>query len=161
MKKIVSKRPSLKKLGRVGTRKSLAQVAALPFRIDPEGRPEVLLITSRDTRRWVLPKGWPMLGRKAYRAAEREAFEEAGLRGEIARHEIGTYRYDKRLSVDLAVPCTVRVFPLRVGVQRKRWPEKGQREQRWFAPADAAALVQEDELRRLLVEFDPDHIPLS
>ena len=77
--KAASKRTTLKKLLRKAQAKPLKQVAALPFRIGADGRIEVLLITSRDTGRWIIPKGWPMIGRKAHRAAEREAFEEAGV----------------------------------------------------------------------------------
>jgi 8-oxo-dGTP pyrophosphatase MutT (NUDIX family) len=151
--KTVSKRPSLKKLRRKAHAKPLKQVAALPFRVGADGRIEVLLITSRDTGRWIIPKGWPMLGRKAHRAAEREAFEEAGLKGQIAASPVGWYRYEKRLDGGLALPCKVRVYPLRVEVQHERWPERDQRTLRWFAPEEAATLVHEDELQQLLAGF--------
>jgi 8-oxo-dGTP pyrophosphatase MutT (NUDIX family) len=151
--KTVSKRPSLKKLLRKAHAKPLKQVAALPFRVGADGRIEVLLITSRDTGRWIIPKGWPMLGRKAHRAAEREAFEEAGLKGQIAASPVGWYRYEKRLEDGLALPCKVRVYPLRVEVQHERWPERDQRTLQWFAPEEAARLVEEDELQRLLAGF--------
>jgi 8-oxo-dGTP pyrophosphatase MutT (NUDIX family) len=151
--KTPSKRPSLKKLLRKAQIKPLKQVAALPFRVDAEGRVEVLLITSRDTGRWILPKGWPMAGRKAHQAAEREAFEEAGLEGQIVASPLGKYRYEKRFDNGCAVACKVRVYLLRVDAQHEHWPEKSQRAARWFAPAEAARLVQEDELRRLLEGF--------
>lgn len=151
--KTVSKRPSLKKLLRKANAKPLKQVAALPFRVGADGRIEVLLITSRDTGRWIIPKGWPMLGRKAHRAAEREAFEEAGLKGQIAASPVGWYRYEKRLDGGLALPCKVRVYPLRVEVQHERWPERDQRTLRWVAPEEAATLVHEDELQQLLAGF--------
>lgn len=153
-----SKRPSLKKLLRKAQAKPLKQVAALPFRISPEGRLEVLLITSRDTGRWVIPKGWPMVGRKARQAAEREAFEEAGLKGEIGANPIGKYHYEKRLDDGVAVPCEVRVFALRVDGQHERWPEQSQRAQHWFAPVEAARLVQEDELARLIEGLAADTV---
>ena len=125
----------------------------MPFRVGPDGQVEVLLITSRDTGRWIIPKGWPMIGRKAHRAAEREAFEEAGLKGRIAANPVGRYHYEKRLAQGLARPCKVRVYPLRVEVQHERWPERHQRTLRWFAPEEAARLVHEDELQRLLADF--------
>ena len=153
--KAASKRTTLKKLLRKAQAKPLKQVAALPFRIGADGRIEVLLITSRDTGRWIIPKGWPMIGRKAHRDAEREAFEEAGLKGQIAADPVGWYRYDKRLDRGLALPCKVRVYPLRVEVQHERWPERGQRTLRWFRPEEAARLVHEDELQRLLAVFAP------
>jgi 8-oxo-dGTP pyrophosphatase MutT (NUDIX family) len=155
--KTESKRSGLKKLLRKAQAKTLdkplKQVAALPFRVGSDGQTEVLLITSRDTGRWIIPKGWPMLGRKAHRAAEREAFEEAGLTGQIAADPVGWYSYEKRLPEGRALPCKVRVYPLRVEVQHPRWPEQAQRTLRWFAPEDAARLVHEDELRRLLAGF--------
>ncbi|MEL6061724.1 MULTISPECIES: NUDIX hydrolase [unclassified Methylobacterium] len=152
-----SKRPNLKKLVRKAQAKPLSkplkQVAALPFRVGSDGQVEVLLITSRDTGRWIIPKGWPMIGRKAHRAAEREAFEEAGLTGRIAADPVGWYRYEKRVAQGRALPCKVRVYPLRVEVQHPRWPEQAQRTLRWFKPEDAARLVHEDDLRRLLAGF--------
>src|SRR5437868_11388014 len=103
----------------------LRQVAALPFR-HQDGRAEVLLVTSRETRRWVIPKGWPMKGRKPHASAAREALEEAGLIGKVGKTPIGTYRYDKRLKGGEATPCAVEVFPLEVKSQRKHWPEQKQ-----------------------------------
>jgi 8-oxo-dGTP pyrophosphatase MutT (NUDIX family) len=138
--------------------KSRRQVAALPYRFDRHGDVEVLLITSRETRRWVVPKGWPMPGRKPHRAAEREAYEEAGLKGRISKNAVGTYEYGKRLDNGMVVPCEVSVFPLHVTEHRNRWPEQGQRELCWCKPQEAADRVQEDSLRRLLCEFAPVRI---
>ena len=151
--KTESKPPGLKKRLRKAQAKPLKQVAALPFRVGADGRIEVLLITSRDTGRWIIPKGWPMIGRKAHQAAAREAFEEAGLTGQIGADPVGWYRYEKRLAQGRALPCKVRVYPLRVEVEHPRWPEQAQRTLRWFAPEDAARLVHEDDLRRLLADF--------
>jgi 8-oxo-dGTP pyrophosphatase MutT (NUDIX family) len=127
------------------------QYAALPYRSD-DGL-EVLLITSRDTGRWVLPKGWPMKNRKAHAAAAREAFEEARVRGKIAKRAIGRYSYGKRLSNGAVNPCTVEVYPLAVERQMNRWPEKGQRTLSWFSPEEAAARVDEAELAGLIESF--------
>src|SRR3954465_12354160 len=113
-------RPVHPELGKTW-RKPRPQIGALPFRFDDEGGLRVLLITSRESRRWVIPKGWPVRGLKPHRAAEREAYEEAGLEGRIGKSAIGTYAYEKRLSGGLAVPCEVSVFPLQVKAQRKRW----------------------------------------
>ncbi len=126
------------------------QVAALPLRQDEAGRVQVLLVTSRDTGRWVLPKGWPMKGKKPHRAAEREAYEEAGLIGKVRKVPLGTYSYEKRLGTGSSVPCNVTVFPLRVEYHRDRWPEMNERERRWFSPDEAAQVVAEDGLRHLL-----------
>ncbi len=151
--KTASKRPNLKKLLRKAQVKPLKQVAALPFRVGSDGRIEVLLITSRDTGRWIIPKGWPMTGRKAHQAAEREAFEEAGLEGQIAASPVGRYQYQKRFDHGRAFPCVVRVYPLRVEAQHARWPEQDQRTLQWFPPEEAARLVHEDELQELLAGF--------
>jgi 8-oxo-dGTP pyrophosphatase MutT (NUDIX family) len=140
-------------------RKSRRQVAALPYRFDMRGDLEVLLITSRETRRWVLPKGWPMPGRKPHRAAEQEAYEEAGLKGHISKVALGTYEYVKRLENGLTVPCEVSVFPMYVTRQRSRWPEIGQRDQFWCTPHEAADLVREDGLKLMLHGFVPDEPP--
>src|SRR3954451_11012453 len=129
-------------------RKPRQQIGALPFRFD-DGRLRVMLITSRESRRWVIPKGWPMRGLKPHRAAEREAYEEAGLEGRIGKTAVGVYAYQKRLPNGPVVPCEVSVFPLQVIRQRKRWPEMGQRDERWLGPDEAAELVQEEGLRRI------------
>src|SRR5215210_6072530 len=90
--------------------KPRSQIGALPFQVDSEGQLRVMLITSRETRRWVIPKGWPMRGVKPHRAAEREAYEEAGLKGQIGKVAVGTYGYEKRLADGLTIPCEVSVF---------------------------------------------------
>src|SRR5215218_8137071 len=136
-------------------RKPRPQIGALPFRFDDDGQLRVMLITSRESRRWVIPKGWPMRGLKPHRAAEREAYEEAGLKGRIGKVAVGVYAYEKRLANGVAVPCEVSVFPLQVTSQRKRWPEMGQRDGRWLSPDEAADLVQEDGLQHLLRGFNP------
>ncbi|WP_457106967.1 NUDIX hydrolase [Methylobacterium sp. P5_C11] len=143
----------MKKLLQKAPVKPLKQVAALPFRVDSDGRIEILLITSRDTGRWIIPKGWPMTGRKPHQAAQREAYEEAGLEGEIAANPVGRYHYQKRFDHGRAFPCRVRVYPLRVEAQHERWPEREQRTLQWFRPEEAARLVHEDELQQLLVGF--------
>src|SRR5437868_8722745 len=88
------------------------QYGALPYRLRGISRPQVMLITSRETGRWVIPKGWPQKRRKPYRAAAREAREEAGIVGTVGREPIGSYSYRKRLKSGNVVACEVRVFPL-------------------------------------------------
>jgi 8-oxo-dGTP pyrophosphatase MutT (NUDIX family) len=124
------------------------QCAALPFRVS--GGLMVLLQTSRDTGRWVLPKGWLMKREKPYSTARREAREEAGLVGPIGKRCIGTFHYSKRLANGATVTCEVHVYALSVQGQRKRWPERRERTQRWFTPEEAAEAVQEPELAALL-----------
>src|SRR3954453_11310273 len=101
-------RPVHPELGKTW-RKPRPQIGALPFRFDDEGQLRVMLITSRETRRWVIPKGWPMRGLKPHRAAEREAYEEAGLKGHIGKASVGVYEYAKRLDRGVAVPWGVSI----------------------------------------------------
>jgi 8-oxo-dGTP pyrophosphatase MutT (NUDIX family) len=130
------------------------QAAALPWRRAANGV-EVLLITSRETRRWVLPKGWPMRGLKPPQTAAREAFEEAGVKGEVAKKKIGDFHYEKRLRSGRVQRVRVGVYALRVDDEQEAWPEVEQREKLWTSPAEAAALVQEPELSDLLRAFAP------
>jgi 8-oxo-dGTP pyrophosphatase MutT (NUDIX family) len=132
------------------------QYAALPWRRGDHGRIEVMLITSRGTGRWVIPKGWPMKGKTRRAAAEREAWEEAGVHGRIGRKPIGGYAYGKRLDDGRVIDVRVEVFPLEVGREDDDWPEKLQRERSWTDPAQAARLVDEPELRELILAFSPE-----
>ncbi|MGU3537357.1 NUDIX hydrolase [Methylobacterium sp. A54F] len=126
------------------------QVGALPFRRGADGGASVLLVTSRESRRWVIPKGWPMKGRKPFEAAAREAYEEAGLIGHIGKRPLGFYLYEKRLKNRDAVLCQVKVFPLEVRKQLKHWPEQHEREIRWFTPSEAADAVIEPGLAAII-----------
>ena len=132
------------------SREARPQVGVLPMRQTPEGGTEVLLVTSRETRRWVIPKGWPMKGRKPYEAAAREAYEEAGVVGCVGKRPLGFYLYEKRLKNREAVLCQVKVFPLDVRKQLKKFPERGQRDARWFSPSEAAEMVIEAGLAGLI-----------
>jgi 8-oxo-dGTP pyrophosphatase MutT (NUDIX family) len=129
------------------------QIAALPLRRKKNGKLEVLLITSRDTGRWVLPKGWRMKGKSPWRAAEIEALEEAGVTGRIAKPEIGSYRYDKQLDDGQSIPCEVLVYPMLVRRLKRNWKERAERERHWFSPKRAARAVDEPDLEALLVRI--------
>jgi 8-oxo-dGTP pyrophosphatase MutT (NUDIX family) len=127
----------------------------LPYRYDLETGVEVLLVTSRGTRRWIIPKGWPIKGFKPARAAAQEAYEEAGVRGRVAGRPLGRYVYEKQLEERAApFPCEVQVFPLLVKKQLKKWPESKQRTVRWFPVSEAAALIKDDNLRHLILQLD-------
>ncbi|MBP0482298.1 NUDIX hydrolase [Sagittula salina] len=127
------------------------QIAALPLRWDDKGQVRVLMVTSRDTGRWVMPKGWEMDGRKPWHAAEIEALEEAGAKGYISEEVLGTYRYPKILKDGRIVPCVVRVYPMIVSKLLRDWKERKQRTRKWFAPKAAAKRVVEPELSELLM----------
>jgi 8-oxo-dGTP pyrophosphatase MutT (NUDIX family) len=129
--------------------KTVQQVAALPFVITADGI-EVLLITSRRRGRWILPKGWSASGLTLAKAAAREAFEEAGVRGIVDDTPLGTYRYAKRMPAGYDVSATVFVYPLLVIEHRLDWREKPERQIAWYPLAAAARLVDDRGLARLL-----------
>ena len=131
------------------------QVGALCWRRSRKGL-RILLITSRDSGRWVIPKGWPMRNRTEAGAAAREAYEEAGLRGEIAERSIGLYTYRKRFGGKGSILLAVKVFPLEVQEMLTKYPETGQRRARWFSPEKAAKRLAEPELKAIVRAFDPD-----
>jgi 8-oxo-dGTP pyrophosphatase MutT (NUDIX family) len=130
-----------------------SQVAALPVRRGPDGSVEVLLVTSRDTGRWVIPKGWTSKRLKDRDAAAREAMQEAGVAGKIANKPIGQYRY-RKLIAGHARLLDVSVFLLRVRKEKKRWREKDQRQRSWFPARIAARRVREAQLKALIIAID-------
>lgn len=130
--------------------KPRTQYAALPYVIR-DNRPQVMLITSRETRRWVIPKGWPVKKTDPHDVAALEAFEEAGLVGHVAQEPLGTYQYEKRLKSGKTTTCTVQVFLFEVDAELDEWPEKGQRERRWMSPSAAALMVSEPGLVQLML----------
>lgn len=128
------------------------QYGALPYRRAPDGRTEIALLTSRDSGRWVIPKGWPISGLTPWESAAREALEEGGFVGDVAQESIGEYEYLKQTS-DGAVLCVVEVFPLVVRREIADFEEKGQRKIGWFSPGDAAERVAEQKLSALIMAF--------
>jgi 8-oxo-dGTP pyrophosphatase MutT (NUDIX family) len=129
------------------------QVAALPWRREPDGSVLVLLVTTLQTHRWIIPKGWPVPGERDFAAAALEAREEAGVIGTTGTTSIGTFMYEKRRASG-SVPVEVTVFPLEVREELSHWPERKRRQRAWFTLADAAALVQEPGLQELLLRLD-------
>jgi len=129
----------------------LYQCGALPFSIAASGNVRVLLVTTRGSRRWIIPKGWPMRHLTAAATAAREAYEEAGLVGTIVGDlAVGCYRYEKRFNARKAV-CEVAVFLFAVERQLQKWPEKAERQTRWFTPAEASVVVDSAELGRIVL----------
>lgn len=130
----------------------VSQVAGLCWRRAGDGV-EVLLITSRDTGRWVLPKGWPIKGFSPAASALREAYEEAGVDGKVAEAPIGRFPYVKVMGADKGFPCEVAVYPIEVRRLREDFPESDQRRRKWFPAEKAARKVVEPELAALLRSF--------
>lgn len=126
-----------------------AQFAALCTR-RKGGNAEILMITSRDTGRWILPKGWRMPDRSEGESALTEAWEEAGVIGRLTGPAIGTYATKKALPVEGEIPCKIAVYPVQVDKLAVRYPEKGQRKRKWMSPSKAAKAVSEPELAELL-----------
>ncbi len=131
---------------------NLFQIAALPVRFE-DGKAEVMLVTSRETKRWVIPKGWPMRGKKNWAAAAQEAREEAGVIGKTQKRPVGEFYYFKRRAAHFDL-CRVEVYLLGFEKRLEAYREKGQREARWFAVAEAAEAVEEPGLTALLQDLD-------
>lgn len=128
------------------------QFAALPY-LELDGSIAVCLVTSRDTGRWVIPKGWPKQGLTPQDLAAREARQEAGLAGIVSSIPIGSYTYRKRLRFFLRVTCHVAVYPMLCEKQKLIWREKSERRQAWAGCEEAARRVDEPELARLIASL--------
>ncbi|MBU2981375.1 NUDIX hydrolase [Lentibacter algarum] len=129
------------------------QVAALCYRQKGADK-KVLLVTSRDSGRWIIPKGWPMNNKNAGEAALQEAWEEAGVRkGEVTGKALGHYDYDKELKSGLPVAVQTLVFPVEVSEMRDEFPESSERTRKWVSPEEAANMVREPQLQDMLREL--------
>jgi len=129
------------------------QYGAVPYRLSAGSRPQFMLVTSRETRRWIIPKGWPKKGKSPHHSAAREAFEEAGVVGAVASRSVGSFIYEKQLKNGGVVVCKVRVFPLQVRRQNKQWPEKQERVVKWLSASKAAAKVKEPKLSAIILRL--------
>jgi ADP-ribose pyrophosphatase YjhB (NUDIX family) len=139
----------------------IRQVAAIPFRLTPHGDIEIMLVTSRTTRRFIVPKGWPMKGKSGRKAATIEAQEEAGVLGKTLKQPAGTYSYWKRLA-NRFVRVDVIVYLLEVSEELADWQEAKRRQRAWLAPADAAMLIDEPDLSTLVKTLKiPKPVPVD
>ncbi|MCX5568642.1 MULTISPECIES: NUDIX hydrolase [Kaistia] len=132
------------------------QFGALPWRRNKHGEIRVLLVTSRERGRWLFPKGWLAPGRSAPDSAATEAFEEAGVVGDIHREALGSYSYAKILNDQSSVDCIVTMFPLRVRGTLLEWRERCERKRRWCHLSEAVEIVSDEGLGRLLREIQAD-----
>lgn len=130
------------------------QFGALCWRVK-NGEVQVLLITSRRSRRWIIPKGWPMDQETPAMSAKTEAWEEAGVEGKESPVCLGIFSYHKELDPGDTLPCVVAVFPVKVSKLAKAYPEQSERRRKWFTSKKAAKLVDEPELAAMIKKFDP------
>lgn len=128
------------------------QTGALPWRVSKQRKPEVLLVTGRRSGRWMIPKGWPMAGKSLADAAAREAFEEAGISGTVDPRPLGSFHHVKRGFFG-TTQVEILVHSLSVEKELPDWPERGERDRKWFPLKKALAIVDSDELRNLIANF--------
>ena len=134
------------------------QFAALCYRIRND-KPEFLMVTSRGTGRWIVPKGWPADGKTPVESALVEAWEEAGVTGLVSGPCLGLFSYYKYLPEDGGLPCVAMVYPVRVKALAADYPERGQRRRKWMRRKKAISKAAEPELAQILRAFDPARLP--
>jgi hypothetical protein len=127
--------------------KTAKQFGAVPYR-SRRGAIEVLLVTSRKSKRWIVPKGWPKSSPQ--HTATAEAYEESGVLGKVHQEPLGSFEYRKKVGRGRQIWCTLELFPLVVHRESKRWPEKGERVRRWFRLSDAVERVNDSKLARVV-----------
>ena len=135
-------------------RNARSQFGALCYRIS-DGKIQVLLITSRRTQRWILPKGWPENGMTPGESAANEAMEEAGVTGKLNERPLGVYYYEKTVKNGKNYPCIVTIYELKVQKTWADYQEKSERRRKWFSQKGAAKRVLEPDLALLIKLFDP------
>ena len=135
-------------------RNARSQFGALCYRIS-DGKIQVLLITSRRTQRWILPKGWPENGMTPGESAANEAMEEAGVTGKLNERPLGVYYYEKNVGNGKNYPCIVTIYALKVKKNWADYQEKSERRRKWFSQKGAAKRVLEPDLALLIKSFNP------
>lgn len=139
-------------MSRVAFKAPTVQYAALPWRRANDDL-EILLVTTLTTRRWIVPKGWPVPRLAPPDCAAHEAAEEAGVTGDVSSRPLGAFHYEKRRKSGEALHCRVEVFAMQVLNQRRSWPEKSIRQARWCSVEEALSRVSEPGLRRIIAKF--------
>lgn len=134
-------------------RPEFVQTAALCTRQGKKGT-EVLLVTSLESKRWIVPKGWPMSGKSLAQAALQEAWEEAGVQGVVDEYPIGSYGYQKLVKGGIPVTCRCSVYRIDVTGMAEDYPEKTRRKRSWMRPREAAKAVEEPELKAVIRALD-------
>jgi 8-oxo-dGTP pyrophosphatase MutT (NUDIX family) len=129
---------------------------AIPFRLNAASELELLLVTSRRKRRWVIPKG-AVRGMVPHASAAREAFEEAGVLGVISHQQVGVYCQRKAGASGEKREIAVAAFPLFVNTQLRSWPEMAMRKRKWLSAPEAIDMVENEQLQRVLERFSHDY----
>ena len=129
------------------------QFGALCYKV-VQDKVKILLVTSRGTGRWIIPKGWPIDGATPAETALCEAWEEAGVEGKIRGNALGIYSYDKQDDAEV-LPCVVAVFGVKVSATKRKFPEAQERQRKWVSRKKAATLLDEPELSQIIKNFDP------
>jgi 8-oxo-dGTP pyrophosphatase MutT (NUDIX family) len=140
-------------MSREGSSAVPLQSGVLPWRLKGRKKAEVLLVTGRRSGRWMIPKGWPMPGKSLADSAAQEAFEEAGIKGQVDPEPLGTFRHIKQHLLFGRMEVDIRVHLLAVKRELSDWPEKGERSRKWFALDDAAERVDSTELGAIIAAF--------
>jgi 8-oxo-dGTP pyrophosphatase MutT (NUDIX family) len=126
-----------------GSEKVSFQSGVLPIAGDM-----VVLVTSRSSGHWIIPKGYVEKGMTPAESAAKEAWEEAGITGKVQLDEIGTYHYRRSSGI-----YAVKVFPLEVESLLDQWQEMHVRQRKLVTPAEALELIFHDELRTIVAEY--------
>ncbi len=141
-------------LGRAKKADVRTQFAALCYRIKND-KVQVLLVTSRRTKRWIVPKGWPIDGQTPGDSAAQEAWEEAGVFGRADQRPLGMFSYNKHMGDDDGLPVAAMVYAVKVKSLSTDYPEAAERKRKWVTRKKAAQMVDSPELSRILRDFDP------
>ena len=128
------------------------QIGALCYKI-MDDKTQILLITSRKSKRWIIPKGWKIDKLTNRKSVALEAWEEGGVQGKVSNRSIGTYDYRKKKDSGDFFTCRVKVYGLRVKSLKRKFPEQGQRQLKWVDTNKAIEYVFEPELKNLIADF--------
>ena len=128
------------------------QIGALCFKIE-EKKLKILLVKSRRSKRWVIPKGWKLATMNSRMSVAVEAWEEAGVQGKVSKRPVGFYHYRKSDKNASFFSCEVKVYSLNVLKLKKKFPEMSERKSKWFSCKDASMMVDEPELKKIILKF--------
>lgn len=123
------------------------QSAVLPIKKE-KSEIYILLITSRNQTKWIIPKGIVEENLSHWESAEKEAFEEAGINGRIEKKSIGEYEYKKWGGI-----CKVVLYPFIVETEFEDWPEKYFRNRKWFKVDKALKKLKNKKLKELIKQY--------